>query len=352
MKVDLGELKKRADYINYQKHPTLDLLIFNYNQHCQFERKWDEYTLMARGLITDLEGNIVSRPFRKFFNWGEYNVDVKIMVRDNPIIYQKFDGSLGIQYYDGDVPRIATRGSFSSDQALWASGWMITSGFRKSDFLDGKTYLWEIIYPENRIVVNYGDRAELVLLAVVDTETGQEDPSYFVESEGERLKVAFAKHLVYEKMEEVISNVPKDEEGYVFHWPLYGYRLKVKGEEYVRLHRLLTQISSKSIWELLKNNQSFDELLEKVPDEFFDWVTETRDGLIHKYVERLEEARKALSNVGDDWTRKNKALFIVDQKAELRPVMFALIDHKDPWVIIWRQLKPKFEKAFSKDIDA
>ncbi len=39
-----------------------------------------------------------------------------------------------------------------------------------------KTYLFEIIYPENRIVVNYGDVEELVLLAIIDNATALDLP--------------------------------------------------------------------------------------------------------------------------------------------------------------------------------
>lgn len=53
--------------------------------------------------------------------------------------------------YKGHNVYIATRGSFESDQALWATEW-IQKRFRPVDFLAGYTYLYEIIYPENRVV--------------------------------------------------------------------------------------------------------------------------------------------------------------------------------------------------------
>lgn len=48
-----------------------DLILFNYTPICQFSKAWDEYTIMARGLIVDKEGNVVARPFDKFFNYEE-----------------------------------------------------------------------------------------------------------------------------------------------------------------------------------------------------------------------------------------------------------------------------------------
>lgn len=64
------EAKKR---VTIQKHPVHDLLIFNYTAVCQFEAAWDEETLMARGLITDPEGVIGARTFRKFFKLSEHH---------------------------------------------------------------------------------------------------------------------------------------------------------------------------------------------------------------------------------------------------------------------------------------
>ena len=54
-----------------QVHPTLDLTIYNYSPKTQYERYWTEDTLAVRGLVLDSKGNIVARPFGKFFNAEE-----------------------------------------------------------------------------------------------------------------------------------------------------------------------------------------------------------------------------------------------------------------------------------------
>lgn len=238
-KIDISELKKRSEYIKDQKHPTLDLLIWNYTQSCQFAGAWDEYTIQCRGLITDIEGGIVARPFKKFFNVGDEK-NAKMPPDIKPIIYPKFDGSLGILYWEGDRPAIATRGSFSSDQALWATNWIRSYYVTvpDEDFDRAKTYLFEIIYPENRIVVDYRGMKGLVLLAVIDIETGDEIPLAH-EDEAIRLGLDFAQHIKYLNQDEIIEQAKTldgNEEGWVFHWPTAGnVRLKIKGDEYVRL---------------------------------------------------------------------------------------------------------------------
>ena len=172
MKVDLKELEKRSEYINCQKHDTLDLLIWNYNHKCQYSKAWDEYTMMCRGLITNSDGMIIARPFKKFFNLNEKEeTKIENLPSEVPLILEKLDGSLGIQYPAKNGCGIATRGSFNSDQAQWATEWFNHNvAFEYSD--PRYTYLYEILYPENRIVVDYGGKEGMVLLAVVDSITG------------------------------------------------------------------------------------------------------------------------------------------------------------------------------------
>lgn len=62
----------------------------------------------------------------------------------------------------------------SSDQ----EGTEIAKELRLAEKCDaGKTYCFEIVYPANKILVDYGKRRELVLLAVIDTEFGFDEPN-------------------------------------------------------------------------------------------------------------------------------------------------------------------------------
>ena len=83
-----------------QTHPTLPLTIWNYSQTTQYEGRWDEITLMCRGLVTDDNGNIVARPFKKFFSLEEG----KHTPTSEFEVYEKMDGSLGIMFkYNGEL---------------------------------------------------------------------------------------------------------------------------------------------------------------------------------------------------------------------------------------------------------
>ena len=51
-----------------------------------------------------------------------------------------------------------------------------------------------------------------------------------------------------------------------------GLRLKFKFVDYVKLRRVPTQVTSKVIWEMLRDKTNFENILERVPDEFYNWV--------------------------------------------------------------------------------
>jgi RNA ligase len=324
-------------FVRVQQHPTQPFSIYNYTASAQYERCWNEATLACRGLILDAEYNIVARPFAKFFNFGEQ--EDLIVPNESFEVFEKMDGSLGILYWCGDVPHIASRGSFTGVQALHAT--RILHERYKSFFsqLDkNKTYLFEIIYPENRIVVNYGDLDDLVLLAVIDNETGED---------GLLPKNLFSTVKKYDGVKD-INNLKKLEkenhEGFVILFAS-GLRLKVKFDEYCRIHKIITQISNISIWTFLKENKPFEELLERVPDEFYTWVRKTKSDLIADY-QRIESESMAEFKILA--SRKETAAYFINE-CQHTAILFAMLDEKDYASEIWKLLRPKFSKPFSEN---
>ena len=133
-----------------QTHPTLPLTIWNYSQTTQYEAKWDDVTLMCRGLVTmDETGEVVARPFKKFFNIEEG----KHTPTDQYDVYKKMDGSLIIAFYFQGGWIFASRGSFSSDQARAASK-LFYKEYNSAGMNTDTTYLFEYTSPWNRIVVD------------------------------------------------------------------------------------------------------------------------------------------------------------------------------------------------------
>ncbi|MEO8568524.1 MAG: T4 RnlA family RNA ligase [Ginsengibacter sp.] len=320
--------------VNVAKHPSENLFIYNYSAKAQYDKVWNEITLMARGLILDQDLHIVARPFRKFFNLNELSPSE---IPSLPfVVEEKLDGSLGILYWINDKPFIATRGSFDSKQAVHANTILHTKyrdTFEKIE--KDKTYLFEIIYPENRIVIDYGDSDDLILLSIINNETGFDELL--------NNNPGFKTVTYYDGINDLekIANLNwENKEGFVIKFE-NSFRTKIKFSEYIKLHRIVTGISNVAIWEYMKEGKCIEELLERVPDEFYNWVKQTQELIRKQYDEIYDESKMVFKEMP---TRKETALYFQHQKHP--SVLFGMLDGKQPDKIIWRMIRPGFTKAY------
>lgn len=325
------------NYINVNKHPAADLYIYNYTAKAQYDRVWNEITLACRGLILDGDYKIVARPFQKFFNLGEF--ENQIVPNDFFEVFEKMDGSLGVLYWIENKPHIATRGSFVSEQSQVATEMLHTQYMDVIPLLDkSKTYLFEIIYPENRIVLDYGNERKLVLLAIVDTETGVETP---LENIGFEMVNRYDGLNDLSKLKELEE---ANKEGFVVKFK-NGYRLKVKFDEYQRIHRIITQVSTLNIWEYLKEGQDLLPILDRVPDEFYDWVKITHAKLLDNFAEIEAQAKLDFKILED---RKTTAIYF--QTCQFPSVLFKMLDQQPYDQVIWKIIKPDYQKPFANKL--
>jgi hypothetical protein len=356
MKYNLEVLSEYIDkgLVVKQNHPTLPLSIYNYSRTTQYDGMWDDITLNCRGLVLDNEGNVIAKPFPKFFNYEEHKPED--IPNENFEVYEKMDGSLGIVFHYNDEWHVATRGSFTSEQAIKGKE-LLDTQYNVSSLRKTRTYLFEIIYPENRIVVDYGDDEKLILLAVMDTESGEEIPSsalYFMVEDGWDVVTTYK--TWGEDWETLKTEISKDNEGYVIRFS-GGMRMKIKGTEYVRLHRILTNFSNKDIWELLKNGEPLEPFLERVPDEFDKWVKAVTMNLRYSFHSIDERAGKyhdgfrygKFNDREVEPTKKEFAEYVKQFPVELAAVMFKMWDKRPYDYIIWNMIKPKHQKPFRND---
>ena len=331
-------------YLTVKKHPDADLFICNYTAKTQYDAHWNDYTLACRGLIIDAEGNIVARPFRKFFNLDEGS-PANLPTEDYQV-YDKLDGSLGILYWLGSLPSIATRGSFESSQASKATQILHEQYAFLFSRLDREiTYLFEIIFPENRIVIDYAGVEDLFLLGQIHTQTGQ-DLGLSRRGTSRRGTSDIGFPLVKQYPETALNDLKalaqEGREGFVVRFAS-GHRVKVKFPEYVHLHRIITELSTITIWEYLSHEQSLDELLEKIPDEVYDWVRGTSEAILSDYRSIEEQCRSVYQELP---TRKETALYF--QQQQYPAVLFAMLTGKDYAPIIWKMLRPKGGDTYFK----
>jgi RNA ligase len=324
-----------------QVHPTLPLTIWNYSEKVQYENLWDEVTLMCRGLVTDDKGDIVATPFKKFFNIEEG----KYTPTETFEVYEKMDGSLGIVFWYQGQWVVATRGSFTSDQAIKARE--LLKKYNTDIMFRHMTFCFEIIYPENRIVLDYKGEEKLVLLGAFDNWGKDYDMSDWDEWGFDVVK-KYDGIKDYQQLKEMVKN---DQEGFVVKFS-NGDRVKVKGVEYLRLHKIMTNVSTTGIWEYLKNDEDVMELLKDVPDEFYTKIKNYVKELRYSYFQISEDAGKKFDGkmygkyndkepIED---RKEFAEWVSQQNKHLSGILFRMFDKKDYSEIIWNLIKPEFKK--------
>lgn len=313
-----------------QTHPALALIIWNYSDKVQYENLWDTITMICRGLVTDDKGNIIARPFKKFFNLSEGKTNLS----DEYEIYEKLDGSLGILFYYNDEWIFASRGSFTSEQAFKGKE-LLESVSDYSEFNKEWTYCFEIIYRNNRIVCDYGNFEGVVLTGVFETQSGAEKSLEEVNFPN-KVKAFDSKIPLKELNKEIKDN----EEGYVVRFS-NGERCKIKGDEYLRLHRIMTAISTTSIWECLKNGDDILTLLKDVPDEFYNKVDEFVYQLETEY-NLIDTQHKLIYK--KIYTEDKKQFALKAKEYGLSGILFNMYNGKDYSEVIWKAIKPKFER--------
>ena len=351
MEIDIKIIDKYVSegLIEKNSHPTLPIAIYNYSRKVQYEGLWDEITKICRGLVLDNDGNVVAKSFTKFFNIEEN----KHTPTQHFTVQEKMDGSLGILFWYEGKWVFASRGSFTSDQAIKGRE-ILDSKYNVHPIPKGYTTLVEIIYKNNRVVCDYGDEESLVVLSMINTSSGKELDYSSLKMICDETNMPLVKQ--YDGIEDyktLKSTIKSNQEGYVIKFS-NGDMCKIKGEEYVRLHRILTGFSNINIWEVLKDGKDINEYLDKVPDEFDKWVKNVVRDLKYGYFQFDERAGKLFDgymygkyNDKEPVTdRKVFAEWVMTQEQYLQPILFKMFDKRDYSSYIWEKIRPTYCKPF------
>lgn len=365
-----GELQAAvaAGDVTARRHPMLPYTIYNYSPSIQFENNWNDVTINCRGLILDDEFNIIARPWKKFFNLGQVDLPIQF---DTPVeVMDKADGSLGILYpIVVDTPEmfdmrygVSTRGSFTSEQAQFATK-LWDEKYSRIDPFPGYTMLFEIIYPANRIVLDYKDMEDLILLGAVENKTGYyispRQAQYMWTHRGRgwpKDSVGWPGPVVevmdFETISEALGKTDRpNAEGYVIR--AHNFMVKVKQPDYLELHRLVTNASPKTVWEQLKAGKSRSEIISNFPDEFHDYIGSMIDPLLDAYEIRMEQilegynkAKQKADSIGSlvgevTYSPARKDYARVFSKSKDAKYYFLLLDNRSIREVLWTELKPR-----------
>lgn len=320
MIIDRDELERRVGEGLIRRQTNGSLFIYNYTEAAQFSRAWDDYTLMARGLILDANGTVIAKPWGKFFNLGEPSCP---SLPDLPYdVFEKLDGSLGIWYHHDGAWRVATRGSFENEYTAYAQQFAPLL----ADMAETVTVLTEICMPSDAdgMPRAVDHTPGVYLLGAVNRVCG-DDICPRIAREYWRGTMA-AKWEGNESIETFLHRALEQEgmEGWVIRYA-DGTRVKIKTSWYLRLFRAISNLTEKHIRELMLDGGT--EWLKDFPEELRDDAEAIYCRIRDRFQDRYARIRSVFEQHACLPDRKSFALAVNGDPD--RAFLFLLLDGKD-----------------------
>ena len=336
------ERARAGGAVNRRYDPPTGLSLWIYSGSCVYDDLWNEFSLIARGLILH-EGRreVVATPFPKFFNAGERQgtttdgtttsgTTTNATVPDGPFeAFEKLDGSLVILFrFDGRW-RTATKGAFASEQARWALTRLASQDLASDalgELAEGATYLLEATYRENRVVVLYPEPA-LVLLAAYGAD-GLEMSYEELLDVGRGTGWPVAERHAFASVIDMIAHaetMPSTREGFVVRYA-DGFRLKIKGAEYRRIHALISRCTPLALWEVILADEDgsvreMEATRRLLPEEYwgdFDAIRQRLEAAVANRKARLAELAAETAHLSD----KELGLTLKTYPTDMTPYLF------------------------------
>jgi len=258
----------------------------------------------CRGIVFNEHGDIVARPFEKFFNLNENEFTQEHLIKKlfdsgRVRIQEKRDGSMLTPVLCNGEVRFKTKKSFYSDVAIAAQ----RDAEKIPGFIDsckicielGYTPIFEYTSPDSKIVIDYGKEPQFTLLAIRTISDGS-----YVYADEEILENPWSLFFDVSWIGEYYSNpswsllkewveTQEDLEGWVIILP-NGQRVKLKTKWYLSRHRLL-DLRERDVAKMV-----IDETIDDIKS------TAVERGLDLAIIEKIEsKVLKELQCIIDQW---------------------------------------------------
>lgn len=349
------------------------LLLCDYTPECSQTFNWNEYTLCCRGIIFEENtGKIIGHGFDKFMNYSELCDDQSGTLTDRakllPKEYQpnisgsfealdKIDGSCIITYWYKNDWHTNTRGSFDSDQAHWAYKWL-HENININNMNKNYTYIFECVYPDNKIVVDYGNMESLILIGVRDLSTNELFYYEKLNGEAKKLGCNIPKIYTFDSFYDVLktqSTLSIEREGHVIRF-YNGYMCKIKGDEYCMVHSLISNVTPLAYWRMYNietDSINIDmEHFKNIPEEIEKFSIFLINTTKEQHISRYEKIKNTYDQIPNTLTGRDKYEWMKANinADDFKPVM-SLVKNNILYAkkIIHQQLRPTGNKY--KDVD-
>jgi len=210
---------------------------------------------------------------------------------------------------------------------------------------------------QNKIVVNYDGEEKLILLAIRNTETGNDASADTLQ---------FMKQCGFDVVDEIKMSLDElqneiqradfiNKEGFVIVYE-NGFRVKMKYAEYFRLHKIITNVNEKFVWEYMSKGLPIE--LKDIPDETFQFIKDTKKLLQDTFDLKWMEANKLYREIilslnekcgENNWDKKEFALEVVPRHLKLSYILFKIYENKinEAKERIWKMIEPKYKNNTS-----
>jgi RNA ligase len=178
---------------------------------------------------------------------------------------------------------------------------------------------------------------ELVLTGIFRTnqyEVAYDAFSYYVS------KCRFADRYEFEDYSTIQSLNIQNEEGFVVKFS-NGDRCKIKFADYVRLHKICTNLSTTAIWEWVSKGKDMS-VLKDIPDEFYSLIKDYADSLKWLFNEKEKEAKEIFAAIKTPNRRKFAEQALTT--GPLSRILFLMYDGKGYKETLWNMIKPEYRK--------
>lgn len=285
-------------------HPRLPLILLNYtpvahNVLHQHPSGWTKTLRLCRGIVFSRRQKLVALPFPKFFNDEE--MEETRNLPDLPFVATlKHDGHLGIIFeYQGEIVA-TTRGSFKSRTAVLANEKMVPtigSAWGES-FPKNVTVLVEIIHPDTKVIVDYGEDEKFVLIGANNRNTLEDYNYHKLGRLATRLGIPLTDTWTGNSIADLRALVSdkryNNEEGFVVRFE-NGFRVKMKNAGY--------------IGEMIKGKLTHRYVMQRLMTGTFDERFADLAGEIQAQANRLKKDVLACMDVEGDKKAKWKYLY-------------------------------------------
>jgi T4 RnlA family RNA ligase len=267
-------------------------------------RRWWGLRRQCRGLIFSHDGNVISLPIMKFFNVNEREEtqSSQIDLNRNHVILEKLDGSMCRPIPIFDSYRIGTKMGIT-DVALMAEEFIAVNPnydqFIREVLSTNMSPQFEFCSRKQKIVIDY-PKDRLVLLSIRDLDTGKEMSLESIRRWANDYSVEVIQEYqgTIENILELLNSASElsNQEGWVIRFLDDGSAVKIKGAEYLKMHRAKDSVlRENAIIELIIDEQLDDIkpllpesdrlVVEKFENQFWFGVNSTAESWLKKFQE-------------------------------------------------------------------